>query len=443
MDLATLGATQLARMIAAGEITSTEVIDACIARIDAVDENVQAWAFLDRDFAREQAAKLDALRATGAPTGPLHGIPVGIKDIFDTKDFPTENGSVLDRGRQPMTDSAAVRLLKSAGAVIMGKTVTTEFAVFSPGKTRNPQDPARTPGGSSSGSAAAVASGMVPLAIGSQTNGSVIRPASFCGIVGFKPSHGRISRAGAMTLSRVLDHVGVFARSVEDAALIAECLMVHDPADSDTRPSAAPHLSEIAAQEPPTEPRFAFVKTPVWSEAEAATQAAFGELRDFLGDSCDEVTMPDEFETAVGNLRAIMYADLARYLDRYMKRDETKISEILRDMIQEGSGVHAVDYNRAVDQIPPLRAWIDELSNAYDAIVTPATPGEAPLGLEATGNPIFCSTWSYLGVPALSLPVMEGENGMPLGLQLIGPYGDDGRLLRTCHWLLESIVRQT
>ncbi|MBT3307500.1 MAG: amidase [Alphaproteobacteria bacterium] len=440
MDLADLGATQLVQMIESGEITSLELVEACIARIDSNEEAVGAWTHLDHDFAREQAKNLDKLRATGAPCGPLHGIPVGIKDIFDTDDFPTENGTVISAGRLPDKDCTVVSLLKAAGAVIMGKTVTTELAVYAPGKTRNPHDPERTPGGSSSGSAAAVATGMVPLAVGTQTNGSIIRPASFCGVVGFKPTHGRISRAGILALSRILDHVGVFARSLEDAALIAECLMVHDPADPDTKPAAAPRLSEISQQEPPFEPKFAFVRSPVWDKAEPGAQAAFEELHEFLGDNCDEVALPAEFDAAVGNLENIMNADLASFLSGYMKRGEDQLSDILRGMIAEGKDVSALDYNNSVDQIPPLRAWVQTLCEEYDAILTPATCGEAPLGLEATGDPVFCTTWTYLGVPAVTIPLMEGENGMPIGVQLVGPRGDDARLLRTARWLVNKVA---
>ena len=440
MDLASLGAAQLAQMIGNGEITSAELIEACIARIEARETEVGAWAHLDLDFARKQAKDRDALRASGAPCGPLHGVPVGVKDVFDTMDFPTENGTVLDAGRQPVTDCTVVSRLKAAGAVIMGKTVTTELAVFSPGKTRNPHDPERTPGGSSSGSAAAVAAGMVPLAIGTQTNGSVIRPASFCGVVGFKPTHGRISRGGVLTLSRTLDHVGVFARSLEDAGLLSECLMGYDAADRDTRPSAAPRMSEIILQEPPVGPRFAFVKSPVWDHAEPETQAAFEELQEFLGDGCDEVALPAEFDEAVGSLRKIMYADLAYYLSDYRKRGEDRISDILRGMIREGEAVRAVDYNASIGSIAPLVSWVRRLCEEYDAILTPATCGEAPLGLAATGDPIFCTIWTYLGVPAVSVPLLAGPNGMPVGAQLVGPRGDDARLLRSARWLASEVA---
>ncbi|MBN4083175.1 amidase [bacterium AH-315-B06] len=440
MDLADFGAAQLARMIVAGETTSLELVEACIARIDAREGDVGAWVHLDRDFARKQAGDRDARHASGMPCGPLHGIPVGIKDIFDTEDFPTENGTVLAAGRRPMKDSTAVSLLAAAGAVIMGKTVTTELAMYSPGKTRNPHDPERTPGGSSSGSAAAVAAGMVPLAIGSQTNGSVIRPASFCGVVGFKPTHGRISRTGVLALSRVLDHVGVFARSLEDAALIAECLMAHDAADPDTRPAAAPQLSEICLAEPPAEPRFAFVKSPVWDRADPATQAAFGELHEFLGKRCDEVALPPEFDAVIDDYGNVLKADLARFLSGYMERGEDRLSSILRGLIDEGRTVTAVDYNASVDRISPLADWVQSLCDDYDAILTPAARGEAPRGLDATGDPIFCSTWTYLGAPALTVPLLEGENGMPIGVQLVGPRGDDARLLRTANWLVRNVA---
>ena len=442
MDLADLSASQLVGMIERGEITSTELVEACLARIEAKEDTVGAWAHLDPDFARRQAANCDELHASGVPTGPLHGIPVGIKDIFDTADLPTENGTVLSKGRRPDDDSTAVRLLRAAGAVIMGKTVTTELAMYAPGKTRNPHDPERTPGGSSSGSAAAVAAGMVPLAIGTQTNGSIIRPASFCGVVGFKPTHGRISRAGALALSRTLDHVGVFARTLEDIALISDCLMIHDPADPDTKPSAAPRLSQIVSEEPPFEPRFAFVKSPIWDRAEPDAQEAFGELHEFLGEQSEEVPLPEPFDNAIDNHRKIMCADLARYLSGYVARDVTKLSDVLRGMIEEGETIKAIDFNECVDMRVHLANWVKSLGEEFDAILTPATCGEAPKGLNATGDPAFCSTWTYLGVPAVTIPLMEGANGMPIGVQLIGPRNDDARLLRTARWLVNKVAAE-
>ena len=246
-NLYLLSATEAARLIRDGIITSEQLVGACLTRIREVDPQVQAWAFFDPDYALAQARAADQFRLSGAPIGPLHGVPVGIKDIFDTADMPTECGSVLYAGRTPSRDATVTALLRAAGAVIMGKTVTTEFAYFSPGKTRNPHNPEHTPGGSSSGSAAAVAASMVPLALGSQTNGSTIRPAAYCGVIGFKPTHGLISRYGALALSRTLDHVGLFANSLDDVALLTEQIVGYDQNDPDTRPRAVPLVQGASA----------------------------------------------------------------------------------------------------------------------------------------------------------------------------------------------------
>src|SRR5687767_12165677 len=274
MSLCALGVSEAAAEVREGRISSAELVTACLDRAGEIEPEVQAWTFLDRDHALMQAEELDQHRAHGRSVGPLHGVPIGIKDIFDTADMPTELGSPLWAGRTPRRDAAAVARLRAAGAVIMGKTVTTEYAYFHPGKTRKPHYRERTPGGSSSGSAAAVAAHMVPGAIGSQTSGSVIRPAAYCGVVGFKPSHGLIPRSGVLLLSRTLDHVGVMARTVEDAALLAEAMVGFDEEDPDTRPVARPPLASVAASEPPLPPRFAFVKAPAWEHAEAVTREA-------------------------------------------------------------------------------------------------------------------------------------------------------------------------
>src|SRR5262252_3126081 len=279
-----LSADEAAKLIREGRITSVELVQACLERIGEVDGAVRAWAFLDPEHALAQARAADEYRLSGQPIGSLHGVPVGIKDIIDTGDMPTENGSVLHAGRTPSRDAAVVALLRAAGAVIMGKTVTTEFATRSPGKTRNPHNPEHTPGGSSSGSAAAVAAGMVPLALGSQTTGSTIRPASFCGVWGFKPTHGLIPRPGMFMLSRTCDCVGLFARTVEDLALLAEPLIAFDERDLDTRPRARIPFVEVVGEAPPLPPMFAFVKTPQWRHAADDTKAAFAELIEKLGD---------------------------------------------------------------------------------------------------------------------------------------------------------------
>src|SRR2546426_242728 len=358
-NLHLLTASEAARLISRGALSSQELVDACLARVREVDGQVQAWAFLDPDHARAQARAADEFRLAGQPIGPLHGVPVGLKDIIDTDDMPTENGSVLHAGRTPPRDAAVVTLLRAAGAVIMGKTVTTEFATRSPGKTRNPHNPEHTPGGSSSGSAAAVGAGMVPLALGSQTTGSTIRPASFCGVWGFKPTHGLIPRPGMFMLSRTCDHVGLFARTVEDLALLAEPLVAFDERDPDTRPRARIPFVEVVGEEPPLPPMFAFVKTPQWKHAAEDTKAGLAEL----------------------------------------------------------------------------------VEKRYDAILTPAAPGTAPRGLASTGEPIFSTLWTLCGMPAVSVPLMQGENGLPLGVQLVGPRDGDARLLRTARWLVGRVQR--
>jgi Asp-tRNA(Asn)/Glu-tRNA(Gln) amidotransferase A subunit family amidase len=425
-----------------GAISALDVTESCLARIAEVDAKVEAWTFLDPEHARSQARALDAARADGRPLGPLHGIPVGVKDIFDTTDMPTEDGTVLHVGRRPRHDCTAVGLLRQAGAVIMGKTVTTELALFTPGKTHNPHDPNRTPGGSSSGSAAAVASGMVPLAIGSQTNGSIIRPASYCGVVGYKPTHGLISRRGVLSLSRTLDHVGVFAGSVADAALLAEVMMDYDAGDADMYPQARAELSRMAAEEPPLPPKFAFAKTPVWDQTDEDTQEAFAELVDMFGDSIAEVELPPVFEKAVELHRSIQDAEVAVSFAPEYEKGRDQLSARLREIIEHGQQVLAADYIRALARIPLLNVSLDEIFKQYDAILTPATPGEAPLGLESTGNPVFCTAWTLLGTPAITLPLLQGANGMPIGVQLVGLRGNDGRLLRTARWLSDLVEAQ-
>lgn len=438
-NLAALTAVQAAEAIRAGEITSEKLVAACLARANEVEESVQAWAYLDAEHALKQAAEADLARRSGMALGPLHGVPVGVKDIFDTRDMPTEDGTVLHAGRRPLTDAAVVSQLRTAGAVIMGKTVTTELAVYHPGKTKNPHDPARTPGGSSSGSAAAVADHMVPLAVGSQTNGSVIRPASYCGVYGYKPTHGLISRHGVLRQSRPLDHVGVFARTVEDVALIAEQLMVYDERDPDMWPKVPPSVLDTALEEPPLSPRLAFVKSPVWDEADDDLKAAFAELTEALGEDVVEVELSDSFDQAIAWHRTIMEADIAKNFAREYDQGADLLSANLRDMIERGRRVLAVDYNRMVELRLGLNTFLDHVFEEYDAILTPATTGEAPVGLESTGSPIFCSTWTLCGVPAVSVPILQGSNGMPIGAQLVGRRGDDARLLRTARWLTRAV----
>lgn len=444
MDLTNLhwaSAAEAARLIRDGVVSATELVEACLARIREEESRVQAWAFLDPEHALAQARAADDWRLGGRPLGPLHGVPVGIKDIFDTADMPTENGSVLHAGRTPSRDAAVVARLRAAGAVIMGKTVTTEFATFHPGKTRNPHDPSRTPGGSSSGSAAAVAAGMVPLALGSQTSGSTIRPASFCGVYGFKPSHGLIPRSGMLALSRTLDHVGLFARTLDDLALLAEQLQGHDEGDPDTRPRARIPFVAVAGEEPPLPPMLAFVKTPHWERADEETRAAFGELVEHLGDRVEEVELFPSSADAWQWHRTIMEAEMAVNLRREWERGRDRLSASLRARIERGREVRAHDYLRALARVPAMVASFQELfEQRYDAILTPAAPGTAPAGLDSTGDPVFCAIWTLCGMPAVSLPLMQGSNGLPLGVQLVGPREGDARLLRTARWLVERVA---
>ena len=437
--LGALTAVEAADKIANGDISSEEYTGVFVDRIAELDDKVHAFVHHDPEDALRQARALDEHRRNGLSIGPLHGIPVAIKDIFDTADYKTECGSPLLKGRQPFKDATAVARLREAGAVIIGKTVTTEFAYFTPGATRNPHDLTRTPGGSSSGSAAAVAAGMAPLAIGSQTNGSMIRPASFCGIYGVKPSHGLISRHGVLTLSRSLDHVGAFARSLADTALILETLAGYDPNDPDTRMVAAPGFREMVNAEPPMAPRFAFVRTPIWDKADADARAAFESLAVSLGEHAVVVDLPEAYAAGWDDLRVIMNVEMAHNLNPALERGGDVLSQVLRDLMADGRAVTAMRYLGARANARGYAAGIGDMFGEYDAILTPATVGVAPKG-DATGNPMFCSLWTLTGLPALSLPLLKGEGGMPLGVQLVGASGDDARLLRNANWLIEKLA---
>ena len=437
---ADLTALQAHERLVSGALDATALTAACLQRIDEREGDIQAWAHLDPHLAMTQAESLDTHRRAGRSLGPLHGLPLGIKDIIDTRDMPTENGNALDAGRRPEADAWLVSRLRAAGAVILGKTVTTECAYLAPAKTHNPHDLQRTPGGSSSGSAAAVASGMVPFAIGTQTGGSVIRPASFCGVVGFKPSFGLIPRSGVLRTSRRLDTLGTFARTIEDVALLTEVLAGCDPGDPDTAPQATPRLLDLARSEPPVTPQLAFVRTPAWSEVSPDCAEGFGELIAALGDQCDEVELPGIFAEAGIAHRRIMLAEIAHNLRRYYDRGADRLAAETRAAIEEGRTISAADYLAALDWRDTLYAGLEEVFERYDAIVTPAAPGEAPVGLDSTGSAVFNSLWTLLGVPAVTLPLLTGANGMPVGVQLIGPRLNDGQLLRSARWLANTIA---
>jgi Asp-tRNA(Asn)/Glu-tRNA(Gln) amidotransferase A subunit family amidase len=281
----------------------------------------------------------------------------------------------------------------------------------------------------------------VPVAVGTQTAGSIIRPASFCGVVGFKPSHGLVSRSGVLTLAPQLDTVGVFARTIEDVALAADALAGFDAADPDTRPEAPPNLFELATGAPPVRPDIAFVKGPAWEQADPATQQGFEELLAALGDACDEVELPEFFDQAAPAHRQVMTAGFARHLRHYSERSREGLSDTLCGAIEEGHELRAVDYLSALDWREVLNSGLERIFDRYDAILTPAAAGEAPAGLSSTGSPAFCTLWTFCGVPAVSLPLLEGPNGLPVGVQLVGRRGHDGRLLRTARWLVDYLAK--
>jgi Asp-tRNA(Asn)/Glu-tRNA(Gln) amidotransferase A subunit family amidase len=435
-----LSGSEAARWIREGRIGCGELVRACLARIEQAESDVQAFTFLDPEHALRQAHAADARRTGGQPLGALHGVPVAIKDIFDTADMPTENGSALHRGRTPSFDATAVARLRAAGAIVLGKTVTTEFAVFGPGKTRNPHNPEHTPGGSSSGSAAAVAASMVPLALGSQTNGSTIRPAAFCGVLGFKPTHGSISRAGMLRLSRSLDHVGVFARSIDDIALLLGELAGHDAEDPDTWPLARTPFGEVAASTPPFPPRFALLKTPHFQRASRAVHAVFADLSLELGAQVEEVDLSPAAESAWQHHQTIMEAEMAHHLAREWEQGQALLSPTLRMQLERGRSVTALQYQAALAAVrPTYESFAALFEQRYDAILTPATLGAAPRGLTSTGDPVFCTPWTLCGMPAISLPLFSDDDGMPIGIQLVGARNADARLLRTARWLAARV----
>ena len=432
-DLLMLDGCVMRDRLASGAIKALELVEASIARIEAREPEVKAWAWFDPDFARHQARALDAHRQAGRAIGPLHGLPVALKDVIDTAKIPTENGCSLDEGRVPIMDAAVVTRLKAAGAIIMGKTVTTELAFLQAGATRNPHNPAHTPGGSSSGSAAAVADGMVPLAVGTQTGGSVVRPASFCGVTGFKPSFGTIPRTGVLMQSPTLDTMGVFARTPADAAMFAQVLFGHDAGDRATSPEPAPRLHEIATSKPPIKPLFAFVKPPGWEDADPQLHAAFEELCDALGDQVFEVALPDAFAEAAAIRERINFAEMARYYYRYAKQMDA-LGPRTQEALTKGDAIYARDYLAALDWPTVLNAGLEEIFERCDAVLCPAATGPAPEGLDFTGDAIFNGLWTLTGVPAVTVPAFTCENGLPMGVQMVAARGNDARLIRNANW---------
>ena len=437
-DLTALTAADAATAIAKGDITSEALVKACLDRVEARDGEVQAWAWLDPARALEQARAADETRREGKGVGPLHGVPVGIKDIIDTADMPTQCGSPLFKDRQPDKDAMCVAGLRSAGAIIMGKTVTTELASLTPPKTRNPVDPAYTPGGSSSGSAAGVASGMIPAALATQTGGSVIRPASYCGIYALKPTLGLISRTGVLLQSHTLDTVGVYGRSIDDLGLLTDAMSTQDPGDPASYRRSQPSLLAMSREAPPIPPIFCYLRAPVLDDAEAITREAFGEVVEALGDRCEAMDLnmhPD----IVAAWRTVQSAENARYYGEFLKRSGEMLTEGMRERLETGAKIPPEQYQKALSIREPAYAVIEDMLTSYNAILTPAATGPAPKGHGSTGDPVFNGPWTFLGCPAVTVPLLDID-GMPLGVQLVGLRRDDGRLLRTARWLVEHMV---
>lgn len=413
-----LSAAEAARRIATGQLSSEALVSACLDRIAAREPAVQAWAYLDREAALAQARARDR----EAPRSLLHGVPVGIKDVIDTADMPTEYNSPIYRGYRPRWDAACVALLRHAGCVILGKTVTTEFANNHPAKTRNPHNPAHTPGGSSSGSAAAVADGMLPLALGTQTGGSTIRPAAYCGVVGLKPSFNSINRAGLKFVAESLDTIGVFARSAGDAALGLHVL-------------SGRALPDLGAAD--REPRVGLCRTPRWQEADGAAQAALDRAAELLAKAGAHVR---EYELPAGCARLfddhgiIMNYEAARALAWEHQHHADQISASLRPRIEDGWRLPREAYDAARRLARDCRRRFAESMDEHDFLLTPSAPGEAPATLATTGSSVFNRLWTLLGVPCVTTPFGRGPRGLPLAVQLAGAFDDDSRLLGWSHW---------
>jgi Asp-tRNA(Asn)/Glu-tRNA(Gln) amidotransferase A subunit family amidase len=415
-----LSVVAAAAEIAAGRLTAEALVESCLARIAEREPTVGAWEFLDRVQARTQARALDR----GPRRGPLHGVPVGIKDIIDTQDMPTGCGSPIYRDRRCAWDAACVALLRAAGAVILGKTVTTEFAYFQPGKTANPHNSQHTPGGSSSGSAAAVADRMVPAALGTQTAGSIIRPAAFCGVVGYKPTFGSFSLAGIKPFSPSLDTLGVFARAVEDLPLLRRAL-----------------LGAEEQSPPPAPPRIGLCRTAHWSVAEPATHNAIEQAATQLAAAGAAVTETEgaaDFGALTEAQKIIMAFEAARSYASELLFHKAAVSTKLRELAAAGLACPMADYGRAQALAEDARRKLDDRFREVDVMLAPSAIGEAPKGLGATGDPIFNRTWTLLHVPTITLPLFTGPSGLPAGIQLIGRRGDDARLIAAAAWVARN-----
>ena len=424
----------MARMIREGALSPVDALAACLERIDAVDPLVKAWVHVDREAARRTAEQREFEASTRRFLGPLHGVPVALKDIFDAAGLPTTAGAPAFAHRLPAADAASVASLRAAGAIVLGKVTTTAFASLDPTPTRNPWNLEHTPGGSSSGPAAAVAARMVPLALGSQTVGSTLRPAAYCGVVGFKPNHGRVSAAGVVPLAWSLDHVGIFARTVEDCALALGPL-----AGSDSAERAGDYFAAVAR---PAPPRLGVLRRIIERAPHAMgmhIESIVGILRS-AGALVNDVEPPPSYDGIheAGNL--VARAEAAAYHGPLYARHADEYPPRIRDAIREGRAISAVDYLAAQHARRAFREEMAPIAARYDALITPTAPASAPRGLDSTGDPSFCAPWSFAGMPAIALPSGLDATGLPLSIQLVGGTFAEARLLGAAGWCEEAIA---
>ena len=434
-DIFSLSANELAAQLREGEISSVEACSQYIERIGKFEKDVKAWSHFNKKLLLEKAAEADEHRVSGKPLGVLHGLPVAVKDIIGTLDMPTECGTTIRKKMNTSQDSEVVNLLKVAGAIIMGKTETTELAYFHPGKTTNPHDYKRTPGGSSSGSAAAVAAYMAPLSIGSQTNGSTIRPASYCGVVGYKPSYGLISRYGILKQSDKLDQVGLFGKSVEDVALLARVLIKKDLFDPSTIHYSAEDMMDVCRKGPLFDPKFIFYKTKNWKNIDKESQKSFEIFIKTFKKNIEVFDTPSYFDDIPKYHKIIHETDMANNFQLYYKKYKKKLSKEMVSAIERGLKNSATEYAEAIDFMKRSYDSYKEVFEDYHGVLTPASSGVAPKGLGNTGSPEFSTVWTYLGLPSISLPLLTGKNDLPLGIQLIGDKHDDLRFLGVANWV--------